>query len=260
MTRVRLAVGIALAVSACAHPSAIERPAPSSAAGVTSPAPGNGLGATTQLIVVTTVGWDTTGGLLRRYERDAPGERWRAVGGVVPVVVGRGGLAWDGAYRPDGAAPAKREGDGRAPAGVFAIDTAFGFAPAAQAAWIRMPYVPLTGASECVDDPASVHYNTVVERGVVPRVDWSSAERMRQVDQYRLGAIVGYNTPPRAGLGSCIFLHVWAGPGTSTSGCTAMAETDLRALLLWADGARRPVLVQLPDAEYARLRGAWRLP
>jgi hypothetical protein len=39
-----------------------------------------------------------------------------------------------------------------------------------------------------------------------------------------------------------------------------MEEEDLRAVLAWLDPRARPVLVQLPRAEYAALRGAWGLP
>jgi zinc D-Ala-D-Ala dipeptidase len=143
---------------------------------------------------------------------------------------------------------------------VFALDRVFGFAPAAQMSWARLPYLPIGAGTECVDDVRSAHYNTIVDRGATSPVDWASAERMRDIGQYRLGVTVAYNTPPRAGRGSCIFLHIWAGPDTYTAGCTAMAERDLTALAMWLDGARRPVIVQLPEQEYARRRAAWRLP
>lgn len=214
-----------------------------------------------QMVLVTTASWDTTGGRLQRYERGSTNEAWRAVGASVPVVVGRAGLGWDDALAAPPGQPVKREGDGRAPAGVFPLDTVFGFAPAAEAGWVRAPYLSLSPGTDCVDDVASVHYNTVVDRGAVPRVDWTSAEHMRQIGQYELGVIVGYNAaPPRAGRGSCIFLHIWGGPGTSTAGCTAMAEHDLRDLVLWMDRSRQPVLVQLPVAEHARLRERWLIP
>ena len=92
-------------------------------------------------------------------------------------------------------------------------------------------------------------------------VDWTSAEHMRTIAQYRLGVIVGYNAaPPRRGLGSCIFLHIWAGPSSTTTGCTAMDAGALAETMAWLDPARRPTLVQLPSAAYGRLRGAWGLP
>jgi D-alanyl-D-alanine dipeptidase len=215
-----------------------------------------------QLVVVTTSGWDSTSGVMRRYARSSANTSWREEGDLVPVVVGRAGLAWGadtlGTSRGD---PRKREGDGRAPAGMFPLDTAFGFAPPGAARWIRLPYVTLGPGSECVDDGASVHYNTVVDRGAVPRVDWTSAERMREIEQYRFGVIVGYNARPvQRGRGSCIFLHIWGGPSSTTAGCTAFPERAIQSLLLWLDPARRPMLVQLPAAEYARLRARWDLP
>jgi L,D-peptidoglycan transpeptidase YkuD (ErfK/YbiS/YcfS/YnhG family) len=137
----------------------------------------------------------------------------------------------------------------------------FGFASREDAGWVRAPYIDLQPGTECVDDVKSVRYNSIVDRSLTERVDWTSAERMRQIDQYRLGVIVDYNRKPTtAGRGSCIFLHVWAGPGTDTAGCTAMAERDLRDLLLWMDRDRQPVLVQLTEAEHRRVRDAWRIP
>ncbi len=210
---------------------------------------------------MTTATWDTTGGMLRRYSRDATGA-WRAVGARVPVVVGRTGLAWGVGVAPDAAdQPVKREGDGKAPAGVFPLGTAFGFAASRAAVGTRLPYLRLVETTECVDDVASAHYNTIVDRARVRRVDWSSSERMRRIALYRLGVVVDYtSTPPAAGRGSCIFLHVWNGPPSSTAGCTAMAEPALAELVRWLDPARRPALVQLTDAAYARRRVAWGLP
>jgi D-alanyl-D-alanine dipeptidase len=215
-----------------------------------------------QLIVVTTRGWDEVPGLLRRFERKGSKGVWTRVGVDVPVAVGRNGLGWGAGLVETGAeaGPQKREGDGKAPAGLFALGAAFGFEPA-RAAWLRLPYTPLTPSTECVDDTASSRYNLIVERDGVKAVDWRSSERMRSVEGYRWGLVVRHNAaPPVAGRGSCIFLHVWAGPGKGTAGCTAMEEASLTELLRWLDPKKGPLLVQLPEAEYARLRAAWRLP
>jgi D-alanyl-D-alanine dipeptidase len=100
-----------------------------------------------------------------------------------------------------------------------------------------------------------------VDKASVPRVDWNSAEHMREVAQYKIGVIVGYNAaPPVKGRGSCIFLHIWNGPDSHTAGCTAFDETKLRAVLMWLDPARLPLLVQLTTNDYANLRGRWKLP
>jgi D-alanyl-D-alanine dipeptidase len=144
---------------------------------------------------------------------------------------------------------------------VFALATAFGFARSADAVGARLPYLRLLETTECVDDPTSPHYNAIVDRARVPGVDWTSSERMRSIELYRLGVVVDYNvTPPERGRGSCIFLHVWRGPRSPTAGCTAMAEPALAEVVRWLDPARRPVLVQLTDAAYARRRAAWELP
>jgi D-alanyl-D-alanine dipeptidase len=230
------------------------------AAAAKVPAP---LRRTRQLTVVTTRDWDAVGGVLRRFERKGAAGAWTQVGGDVPVVVGRTGLAWGVGVVPSGTAagPSKREGDGKAPAGVFRLGSAFGFAPAREAAWLRLPYLPLGPTTECVDDTASRRYNLVVDRGAIRDVDWNSSERMREIEGYRWGLVVAHNAaPPVAGLGSCIFLHVWAGPDRGTAGCTAMGQPNLEALLRWLDPAKGPLLVQLPEGEYARLRRGWRLP
>jgi len=120
--------------------------------------------------------------------------------------------------------------------------------------------VQLRTTTECVDDARSVHYNTIVNRDNVERVDWRSSERMREIEQYAYGMHVAYNAPARPSRGSCIFLHIWAGPRSVTAGCTAMDEGALKALMRWVDPARRPMLVQLPASGVARLRGEWRLP
>ncbi|HEX2202474.1 MAG TPA: L,D-transpeptidase family protein [Longimicrobium sp.] len=217
-----------------------------------------------QAVVVTTADWDATDGTLRRYERDRPGAEWRAVGGEVRVAVGRTGLAWGRGLHPEtDSGPQKREGDGRAPAGIFPLSSAFGYAPAAAMSWVRLPYHHADDdrSLECVDDPGSRVYNRLVDRDTVRNADWRSHEEMRRPDElYRLGVWVDHNTDPvYPGSGSCIFLHLWQGPGVPTVGCTAMAPADLEALVAWLDPRARPVLVQLPASEAERGRG-WGFP
>ncbi|HEV8659808.1 MAG TPA: L,D-transpeptidase family protein [Thermoanaerobaculia bacterium] len=184
-----------------------------------------------QAIAVVTDDANATSGTLQRYERDAPGGRWREVGAAVRVVVGRRGVA------PVGE---KREGDGRAPSGVYTLGSAFGFAPSAD---LRVPYRQLRETTECVDDSASRYYNQIVDRDAVPRVDWSSAEKMRSIALYRWGIVVNYNIPAQPRRGSCIFLHIWSGPSSTTAGCTAMAQDDLETLLHWLDPAANPRVI-----------------
>jgi D-alanyl-D-alanine dipeptidase len=250
---------VSIVLAACARAPAAPTPEPVQTdvtARSASPLDGS-----RQMVLVVTPAWDSTSGSLRRFERDAPRGAWREVGGTVPVVVGRTGVAWDGQLGLARAGePVKREGDGRSPAGVFPLDTAFGFGGRESAAWIRLPYVQLRTSTECVDDGRSVHYNTIVDRDGVPRVDWTSSEKMRSIVQYEYGVHVGYNAPPTPSRGSCIFLHIWAGPESVTAGCTAMNVDALKELIAWLDPQRRPMLVQLPESALAQRRKEWALP
>jgi len=215
-----------------------------------------------QLVVVTTPGWNSTTGTMRRFERSTRASEWRSLDAPIPVVVGRTGIAWGVGFDDISAeGPHKHEGDGKAPAGVFALDTAFGFAPQDSMRDVKLPYVQLLPSTDCVDDTASAHYNTVVDKAAVPRVDWNSAEHMREVPQYKIGVIVGYNaTPPVKGRGSCIFLHIWTGPDSHTAGCTALDEEKLREVMAWLDPKRQPLFVQLTAQDYSALRSDWKLP
>ena len=213
-----------------------------------------------QLVVVTAADWSATSAKLRRFERSG-GASWRELLPTVDVTLGRVGLAWGIGVHPtnSGDGPRKREGDGRAPAGVFRLIEAFGVADPEAAGIARIPYRQLTDRTEGIDDPQSQHYNRIVESSAVRERDWRSSERMR-VEPYRWGAVVAHNWDQVPGAGSCIFLHVWEGAGVPTAGCTAMPEAEMLRLVRWLDRNKNPLLVQLPAAEYRRLRDAWKLP
>ena len=221
------------------------------------------LKSSTQLLVVTTSGWNAVEGRLQRYEHSSLHNKWKAVGEAVTVVVGKNGLGWGAGVVPADVQPGnpiKKEGDGKAPAGVFRLSTAFGYAPGPQSGW-TMPYVPLTPSVECVDDTTSKFYNRVLDRSTVAP-DWNSSEHMRRNDElYRWGIVVDHNSDPvKVGGGSCIFMHIWRGPGQGTVGCTAMPQEKLEAVLSWLDPKKQPLLVQLPDAQYRKMRKRWKLP
>lgn len=220
----------------------------------------------TQMVVVTTADWDANSGTLQRYQRENAGNPWQAVGEPIPVMVGKTGLAWgSGLLKPSmeaAADPVKKEGDGKAPAGVFLLSKAFGYAPQEQAGW-KMPYLSLTASIQCVDDTNSKFYNTLVDANAISP-DWGSHEneQMRRSDDlYRWGILVDHNTNPAApGGGSCIFMHIWRGPGQPTVGCTAMAQQNLESLLGWLDPERKPLLVQMPLAQYQKTLKSWHMP
>jgi zinc D-Ala-D-Ala dipeptidase len=216
-----------------------------------------------QIILVTTAEWGAVDGEMRLYERDSINDQWRAVGEKIPVVVGHNGMAWGMGLQGGavGEGPVKQEGDGRSPAGFFNLSWAFGYAPPEQAGDLKLPYVQAVATLECVDDPQSAHYNRIIDRGAVENPDWKSSERMRRDDdQYRWGVVVDHNAQGASGCGSCIFLHIWEGPGKGTAGCTAMNSSSMEDLLRRLDAKKRPMLVQLPQVEFERLRKVWGLP
>jgi D-alanyl-D-alanine dipeptidase len=215
------------------------------------------------MLVVTTSGWSSVDAALQLCERKSAKSSWIAVWERIPAVVGRNGLAWGRGVHPDlpAGGPQKREGDGKAPAGIFKLGPAFGYAPGESLPWIGLPYRQMTESSKCVDDPASSVYNRMVDEGNV-RQNWNSREDMKRSDeQYRLGIVIGHNTDPVApGGGSCIFLHIWEKPSKGTSGCTAVSDVALEEILRRLRPEANPLLTQLPQEEYERMRGPRGLP
>ncbi len=243
---------LALSLAACAHRSGL----PSADARHWADAQ--------QMVLVTAANWDASGGELRRFDRS--GDGWRQVGEAVPVTLGRNGSGWGLGLNPQrGDGPVKREGDGKAPAGVFAIGTAFGYADQATTG---LRYQAMTTNDWCIDVPASNYYNKIIDRSTVkaPYLDQSSEPMRRDLhadgdQRYREGFVIEHNQSGTARQGgSCIFAHLWKAPGETTAGCTAMAPDSMDALLAWLDARRKPVFVLLPKAQYAALKRDWKLP
>lgn len=215
-----------------------------------------------QLVLVTTPDWNATTGTLRTYERD--GGAWREQGDGVPITVGRSGSAWGLGLHPAQPGMQKREGDGRAPAGVFAIGEAFGYEPEAGTA---LPYTQMQATSWCMDVVESPLYNRIVDAKRVGEAAVEGSSEPMRLDlhkagdqRYRRGFVILHNAQAAKGAGSCIFAHLWGKPGQPTAGCTAMAPESMQRLYAWLRPEARPVFVLLPQAEYARLRDAWKLP
>lgn len=213
-----------------------------------------------QCLVVTTPTWSATEGRLIAFERDNKGG-WQFAGINTSVQSGRAGLAWGrGIFNSDAMpGPRKIEGDNKAPAGIFKLGGAFGYAQ--RAPDTKMSYLPLSKKIVAVDDPLSRFYNQLVDESTVPKKDWQSAERMiLPDDRYKWGVVVKHNLPPERGAGSCIFLHVWKNPETATTGCTAMPEGTMIQVIRWLDPARYPLLIQLPVSVFKEWNQQWHLP
>jgi L,D-peptidoglycan transpeptidase YkuD (ErfK/YbiS/YcfS/YnhG family) len=212
-----------------------------------------------QCLLVLTRDWKSSSGLIRLFERERLDSAWQQHGSPEPVVLGKSGLGWGRGLVETKSLPGprKKEGDGKAPAGVFRLLSAFGYAPTCHT---QLPYLALSPDIEAVDDPQSRYYNQLVARSKIGSPDWRTSEHMlRDDDRYKWGIVVAHNMPPQPGAGSCIFLHVWNNPGP-TVGCTAMSEKNIVAVIQWLDPKLHPLLVQLPQSAYDERREKWKLP
>ena len=170
------------------------------------------------------------------------------------------GWGWAGACSAsicDG--PEKKEGDDRAPAGIFRLSSAFGYAPRVPPRWVKLPYLALSKRIEGIDDPNSRYYNKLVDRSKVAKIDWRSSEQMRRDDVlYKWGVVVDHNPAARPGAGSCIFLHIWKSPSSQRPGAPPCRERS-GAIASLAGSRRQPILIQMPRAAYRSLQGKYDL-
>ncbi len=212
---------------------------------------------TRQMLLVVAKDMNASTALLQRYaHRDGA---WVKTGMPAKVNVGRNGLGWGTGivHIPHSAKdPLKYEGDGRAPAGVFALGPVFGYAALQQTA---MPYLQATPDLICVDDARSDAYNKMLR--ISPSLSFGSFEWMRRDDDlYKMGVVVRYNTAAKAGRGSCIFLHIERAPGSGTAGCTSMTPSTIGAVIRWLDPTAHPVLVQIPAASLPEVEKIFGIP
>jgi D-alanyl-D-alanine dipeptidase len=217
-----------------------------------------------QMILVITKSFEASDGILFRFERDSANTDWEKCGNKISVIVGKNGIAWGrGLHKLDSTkAPVKKEGDGKSPAGVFTLSTAFGYYPIEKIGNLKIPYIYVTDMLECVDGVDSKYYNSLVFRDKIENIDWHSSEKMLLSGiWYELGVIVDHNkNPAKKGAGSCIFLHNWDSPADSTSGCTAMAPSDMKDIVYWLDASKNPILVQITKQIYTDYKRTWGLP
>jgi L,D-peptidoglycan transpeptidase YkuD (ErfK/YbiS/YcfS/YnhG family) len=147
------------------------------------------LSATKQLIVVTTQDWSTSEGKLQRFEKQSG--KWVKVGQEIEILLGRNGLGWGRGFHtiPVDAKIIKKEGDGKAPAGIFSLKQAFGYFPLE----VDYPYEVYSETDHCVDDVHSKLYNKIVDSHKV-EIDYKSKEHMRfPKNYYKYGVVVNHN-------------------------------------------------------------------
>ena len=242
--RIVLFILLFLSISACQQTQPDKAPPPTDGAPSTNNSQQttkDPLGDSQQLLRVTAKTDTSTTATLQRYEK-INGD-WQPIGSTIPVNLGRTGLAWGTGLHDPQPGQQKAEGDGKAPAGIFRLTAIYGYAPA-DSVNFKMPYIHASETLECVDDSNSKYYNQLVDNQQVEK-DWNSSEMMRRKDDlYKWGVLVEHNGAHQPKGGSCIFLHIWRGPGKPTAGCTAMEEGDMEVLLEWLEAGKRPLMVQ----------------
>ena len=216
----------------------------------------------TQCVVGVANDWDSSHVTLTAYEKR--GNQWVKTLGPWPGRLGKNGLIWGlGIHPNEPGAKLKKEGDGRAPAGVFRIGGAWGY----EASIRKHPnlfYRQITKRDLWVEDVGSPSYNRHLVLDHDPATAWEKKQQMRQGDHaHSLKLFVAHNGPPKVtpGAGSAIFFHIWRGGGSKpTAGCTTIEESRLRELIAWIDPNKQPLYVLLPQSEFTAKRAAWKLP
>ena len=204
-----------------------------------------------QLIVVTTDNWSTKDGTLQRYEKNAT--QWQKIGEKINIVLGRNGLGWGKGLHttPNDAKYIKKEGDGKAPAGLFSLGNGFGYSKTSFP--MTFPYASYKTTDHCIDDSNSQWYNQIIDSKTVAK-DYKSFEHMKlRNNLYKYGITVNHNPSQIVQAGSCIFIHIKSKSGKGTAGCTAMREDEITTILKWLKGEEKPLLLQLPKAEMLKV-------
>lgn len=162
------------------------------------------------------------------YERENAKTEWKVKISAMPAMVGRNGIA------PQGA---KKEKDGRSPQAEYGIGFLFGVASEAPEG-VKIPYRQATPTDFWIDEGEDPRYNC-----------WSSGEKpdvshenlILDDPRYDLCLTSLYNVnPTMASKGSAIFLHLWKAPDHPTSGCIALSRENVLKILRWLDPVKMP--------------------
>jgi L,D-peptidoglycan transpeptidase YkuD (ErfK/YbiS/YcfS/YnhG family) len=215
-----------------------------------------------QLVVGLTDSWDSSTGTLQLYQRLSPTAPWTAVSTERRILLGKNGIAWGrGVAGQEQPGLRKKEGDQRAPAGLFRIGTIYTFDDSLPAG-ADYPFHTITTADAWIDDVTHPLYNQHVTVDPANPPAWFEKQAMRHNDPpHRWLVEIRHNADPTVpGAGSAIFFHLQRGPDRKTAGCTTMAEDTLVPLIRWLRADADPHYVLLPRNEYAKLSPAWNLP
>jgi hypothetical protein len=152
----------------------------------------------TRLVVVSVPTMQASGATVRTYERNSPASSWEQRSAAEPAVVGNG-IAWGDIFESFAkkGEPVKREGDQRAPAGIFRISATPG------ATVPKLPgYLPLVPTKQlCAEESARP----------------SAAQDASIIDS----------------PGACIVLDIWGHPDAGADARIALPESRVAFLRNW---------------------------
>ena len=134
---------------------------------------------TQQAVVGISESWDSSHVSLGFYEKK--NGSWVVSGNFWKGRLGRNGSAWGLGLSPKFLKPSKREGDGKSPAGVFAIGGAWGYDKIISKQ-PSMIYRRITTKDLWVEDSKSDFYNQHIKLQAEPSTDWEKKQQMRQND------------------------------------------------------------------------------
>jgi hypothetical protein len=190
-----------------------------------------------QLVLVVAQSYESTHAMLYCYEDE------RLAFAPIEVNLGQNGLGvgiGETTLLSTRDAIEKREGDKKAPIGVFRLVRLFGYDTNEG---YSLPYLQVDKETICVDDADSPLYNKIIQ---IPSNPPKSYENMLREDhQYKLGIEVAHNAKGRKNKGSCIFIHVQKASQTASAGCTTMEYESLKKIAKWLDAAKNPLLIQI---------------
>jgi hypothetical protein len=196
--------------------------------------------ASQQIILVVSKDFNSSSASMECYE---DGEK---VFGTLHVNIGKNGLGWGFGeinLTKKSDEPLKKEGDKKAPAGVFKLTNIFAYEEKRN---FHMPFLFASKNLICVDDDTSANYNQIIQ---MPDKRPNSFEYMKRDDkQYELGIVVAHNKQGIKQGGSCIFIHVEKSANAPTVGCISMSLEELEKITSWLDETKNPILIQIPKS------------
>lgn len=160
---------------------------------------------------------------------------WKIKLPPVRASIGRNGLVYEAA---------KKEGDGCTPSGLFSLGDLYCYEAAVNT---NLPFTQTTADDKWIDDPLSDDYNKHI-RGATKAKSFEHL-LLKSID-YKYCMVIEYNTAPIVkGKGSALFFHVADDKYTPTSGCVAIAASDMLQYLQWLQPNKKKAIFIIADEE-----------